>query len=167
MDINKLIISLDEDIKYSEKNLSDLKDKREKFSNLQTLFPSAQYENGVFCMPDIWSRISCLRIEKKYHYRPVYGRNIVAKFSVGQKTLMNGVKMHTAPLNNVIATSNYRTREIIVNDYNSIIGIECPKRSQFIRRIRIYLVNLILREKLILDTNSYDIDSLNKLLMLA
>jgi hypothetical protein len=167
MDISKLIISLDEDIKYSERNLSELKEKREKFSNLQTLFPSAQYENGVFCMDDIWSRISCMRVEKRYQYRPFYGRNIVARFSVGQKTLMNGVKMHTAPLNNIIATSNYRTREITVNDYNSIIGSECPKKNQFVRRLRIYLVNLILREKLILDTNSYDVDSLNKLLMLA
>jgi hypothetical protein len=167
MEISKLISSLDEDIKYEEKNLLNLKNKRDKFSNLQTLCPTAQYENGVFCMENIWSHITCMRIEKKYYYRPTYGRNIIAKFSVGQRTLINGVKMHTAPLNNVIATSNYRSREIIVNDYNSIIGIDCLKKQQFIKRIRIYLVNLILREKLILDQNSYDVESLNKLLMLA
>jgi hypothetical protein len=167
MDVSDLIFSLDKDIQYCEKNLLYLKNRRDKFSELQNQFPNIQYEHGVFCLNDIWSRITCMRIEKRHQYRPFYGKMIVAKFSVGQKTLMNNIKMHSVPLNNVIATSNYRNKEIVVNDYNILIGNDCPKKLQFIRRIRIYLVNLIVRERLILHPSSYDTESLEKLIMLA
>jgi hypothetical protein len=167
MDVSELIVSLDEDIQYCEKNLIALKNRRDKFSDLKNQFPNIQYDHGVFCLNDIWPRITCMRMERKHQYRPFYGRTIVARFSVGQKTLMSNIKMHSMPLNNVIATYNYRSKEILVNDYNTMIGNDCNKKSHFIRRIRIYLINLIVREKLILHPNSYDTESLEKLIMLA
>jgi hypothetical protein len=172
MKINKAIQDLDAEITYKEKLLTDLKRRKEQYQNLEEQFPNAYYQNGQICLEGIWDRISCIRIERPKSYYSSY--NISAKFLIGKRDTIDNLKISTHPLHNPIAQVNttlnsstkVRTKTIIIFDYNAIIEDTCPKKKAFMRRLKMYFVNIIAAEKLFLDEKSFNYEEINKLLLL-
>jgi hypothetical protein len=176
MRISKIIEDQNITISLAEKHLTSLKNKRDKLSELQILFPNAHYENGVVCLPDVWDKVNCMRIEWQYHYQTP---QIVAKFSLGKRTtpenVPEGMNIHIYPFHNPIAniqyiydaTSKSRSREVTILNYKKLIPDICPKKEAFIKRIKSRLMDFILVEKMRPTNNSFEYEEFQRLVLLG
>ena len=169
MKLDDVITDIDRSISLQEREINNLRSRKFKFQKIKEQFPNAQYENGALCLPDIWSSITCMRIERKRKYYSTSKINV--KFLLGKKTSVEGLKMYTLPFENLIAEIRHtygvnRRKEIIVFDYKKIIPLDCPKRNSFIKRIKLYLVNNIMQDGLFITDNSFDKEEITKLMLL-
>lgn len=175
MRFDELLSKLDDDIIAQKQAVSQLEDKRNKLLALQDKIPAAIYHNGAICLPDIWDRITCMKIERKQYYTT--GKtDIIAKFSVGKKFRVNGRKLYSYPFENKIAsivwsppryTSNTSPaiNNIIVEDVNALIDNECSKKKSFIHRIKLFVIDEIRRYQLVVDDAAFN-HEISKLLLL-
>jgi hypothetical protein len=169
MKLDALILSIDRDINYHERQLTSIKSKREKLAELAKLYPDMKCENNVFCLPSIWDRVSCMRLERARNGYSYSSMNLVGRFSVGAKDLIAGMKIHTDPYNSVIATINYPykgQKSIEIFDYTKLIPDICPKKSRFIKRIRSRIIQTISHSQLDITANSFDKENIEKLILL-
>lgn len=170
MRLENVLSSLNSTIDIHNKLIIQLSDKKQKLEKLKELVPNAHYYNGAICLPDIWDKISCMRIERKHRYMSNY-TDLTIKLSVGKKHFINGTKLYTYPTDNIIARvfwgeigeANY---SISVYDFDKIINDACSYKHKFLNRIKLYIVNEISRHKLSLNDDCEYKDEINKLLML-
>jgi hypothetical protein len=176
MDIKDAIIDIDKEITSQEKYISHLKLKKDKYTTIQTQYPTAKFEHNTICLDSIWEKITCMRLERRYKYaNSIYTAQIVANFFVGKKTLIEGMRVSVQPFDNIIAeikniysygyAKNSKTKEITVFDYKTI-PVECPRRKTFIKRIKMNLIQSISYENLTLTDNSFEKEELMKLILL-
>src|SRR5580692_2065104 len=102
MKLNKAIQDIEAEITYREKVIAELKKRKLQYQTLEEQFPNAHYQNGAICLENVWDKISCMRIERPNSYYSQY--NITAKFLIGKKDTIDGLKIHTFPLHNPIAS---------------------------------------------------------------
>lgn len=171
MKLDDVICSIDRDISVQEKEISSLKNRKDKFQKIKNQYPDAQFENGVICLQNIWNTITCMRIERSHRYYT--SSKISVKFLLGKNNLIEGMKIHTFPLQNPVAEirrpyKNYTTasKEIIIFDYKKFIPLDCPKRNSFIKRIKLHLINTIMEEGLSISDSSFEKEEFTKLLLL-
>lgn len=169
MKLDDVITDIDKHILFQQQEIARLETKKQRFVDIRTRHPTAQYENGAICLDDIWQQITCMRIERKRKYYSA--SKINAKFLLGKRNTIDGLKIYTSPFENTVAEikHNYgitRKKEILIFDYKSLIPVECPKRNSFIKRIKLHLVDCIMRDGLEIDDKSFDIDEIRKLMML-
>lgn len=171
MDIKDVIKSIDKDILFRENEISKLQSKKDKLEKLFTLYPEANINNGAISINNIWDKISCMRIEHKTSYT-YSAYNIVVKFFVGKKYLIEGMPVYVNPYENIVAEvhNNWNKpnvkKEIMIFDYKKIVPMECARRNNFIKRIKNHILSTIAYGKLPINHNSFDKDDFNKLLLL-
>jgi hypothetical protein len=169
MKIEDLILSLDRDIGYHERATQGIKIKRDKLLKLAALYPDMLCENNVFCLPNIWDRVSCMRLERARNGYSYSSMNLVARFSVGARNFIAGMKIHTDPYNSVIAKIDYPyrgTKTIEIFNYDKLIPDTCPHKTKFVKRIKSRLIQQITRSQLNITANSYDRENIEKLMLL-
>jgi hypothetical protein len=169
MKLDAIISSIDRDITYHEKQLTSIKNKREKLVDLAKLYPDMKCENNVYCLPSIWDKVSCMRLDRARNGYSYSSMNIVARFSVGSRDLIAGMKIHTDPYSNIIATINYPykgSKTIEIFDYSKLIPDICPKKSRFVKRIRSRIIQTISNSQLDITANSFDKANIEKLILL-
>lgn len=169
MKLDALISSIDRDINYHEKQLLSIKTRRDKLAELAKVYPDMKCENNVFCLPSIWETVDCMRLERVRNGHSYSSMNLVARFSVGVRNLIGGMKIHTDPYNNVIAKIDYpykAQKTIEIYDYNKLIPDSCPNKTKFIKRIKARIMQHIIRTGLTITANSYDKEHIEKLMLL-
>jgi hypothetical protein len=169
MKLDEIIHNIDKTIASQEQELTLLRARRNRFEALNQQYPEAAYESGSICLPGIWDKITCMRIERKRRYYSTSKINV--KFLLGKRNTIDGMKIHTLPFESVIAETKYqygptKKREIIIFDYKKLIPIECPRRNQFLKRIKLYLINVIIQDGLYITDNSFEKSEFEKLLLL-
>ena len=169
MKLDVLISSLDRDAIYHERQLVSIKSKRDKLAELAKLYPDMKCENNVFCLPSIWQDVSCMRLDRIRNGYSYSSLNLVARFSVGAKNLIGGMKIHIDPYNNPVCKIDYPyrgTKSIEIFDYSKIISEDCPHKAKFMKRIKSRIIQYISSSQLNITANSYDKASIEKLLLL-
>ena len=169
MKLEAVIYSIDKSIISQEQALTLLRTRRNRFEALKQQYPEASYENGAICLPTIWDKITCMRIERKRRYYSTSKINV--KFLLGKKNTIDGMKIYTLPFENPVAEIKYqygaaRKREILIFDYKKLIPLECQRRNQFIKRIKMYLINIIVQDGLYITDNSFEKSDFEKLMLL-
>lgn len=169
MKLEEVISDLNRDIYSQEQQIKFLLARKEKFEKIKERYPDAHFEAGCICLPDIWDKITCMRIEKKRKYYSAYKINV--RFTLNKKNAMSfeNLKIHAHPYTNTIAEVSYgrlSNKEIRILDYKSIIPEACPKRKAFIKRIKLSLLESITRHKLSISQNSFEKEEIEKLLLL-
>src|ERR1700722_6587453 len=164
MRLSELISKLDSDIITHQKLITQLEEKRKKLSSIQDSMPNAIYHNGAICIPNIWDKISCMKIERKQRFS-LGQTEIVVKFSTGKKYNVDNKKIYSHPFENTVATVLWHPtgpkdaitwkNEIIINDIDVLIDKNCPKRKDFINRIKLFLIDEIHRYDLAIDDTLY------------
>src|SRR5271165_686273 len=173
MQLNYIINDIERQITESKTELVFLEEKKQALLKLVNQFPDAHYEKNNICVDNLWEKMTCMRIFWGYGYG--YTSKINIRFSVGKKDMVGNVRLHSYPLNNPIANisilpsiykGGQRIREITVLDYSVIIPMECPKRKDFMKRIRNYILNLIVKKNMALNNKSYNVDEFHRLILL-
>jgi len=169
MKLDDAIVDIDRSILFQERRIVDLRNEKLKFQKIKEQYPSAQFENKSICLDGIWDKITCMRMERKLKYYNAVRINV--KFFMGKKHSIEGMKIYSLPFENEVAEIR-RTfgitpaREIIVYDYKKIIPLDCVKRDVFIKKIKLYLVDSIMEDGLIISPTSFDKEELTKLILL-
>lgn len=173
MQLNYIINDIDREITRSKTELVFLEQRKQSLEKLLIKYPDAHYEHNAVCVDNLWNKITCMRVA--WNGRHYYTAQINVRFSIGKKEEREcEEKLYTYPYNNAIANISIiptqrgqpRTREITILNYSNIIPNECPKRKDFIKRIRNYLLNNIIKQNMVINNQSYNIDEFNKLIML-
>lgn len=176
MQLNHILNELDRQITTAKTELVFLEERKQAFVKLATEFPDAHYERNYVCVDNLWEKMTCMRTAWGYGNSPQgYYSTVNVRFSVGKKDMVDNIRLHSYPYNNVVANImmlpnqnriHQRTRELTVLDYSNIIPMNCPKRKDFMKRIRNYLLRLITEKNMKLNDNSYNVDEFNKLISL-
>ena len=174
MKFDELLSKLDTDILAQKQATIQLEEKRNKLLSLQDKLPNAIYHNGAICLPNIWDRVSCMKIERKQQYA-IGQTDIVAKFSIGKKFRVDGRKLYSHPFENEIATifwkvgvvntNSYNKSKMFINDIDGLIDNECAKKKSFIHRIKLFIIDEVRRYGLTIDDTAYG-NEISKLLLL-
>lgn len=169
MKLDDVISDIDRNILFQERHIESLKSEKLKFEKIKLQHPGAQFEGRSICLPDIWGSITCMRIERKRKYYSASQINV--KFLLGKKHSLEGMKIYTLPFENEVAEIRHtygitRKKEILIRDYKSLVPMDCPKRNSFIKRIKLYLVDSIMKDGLTIDPKSFDKDEFIKLMLL-
>ena len=169
MKLDDVIADIDKDINAQEREINLLKNKKLKFQRIKEDCPGAHYENGAICVDNIWDKITCMRIENKRKYYSTSKINV--KFLLSKKASLEGLKIYTYPLENLVAEIRHtyglnRRKEIIIFDYKKIIPMDCPKRTEFIKRIKFHLIDNIMQNGLFITENSFEREEFTKLMSL-
>ena len=178
MHLNHIINELDKQITASKTELVLLEEIKIALIKLAARYPDAHLEkNNTVCIDNLWDKMSCMRVAWGYGYG-TYGSmtKVNVRFSVGKKDMEDDIRIHSYPYNNTIANIAYlpnqnglyprRTKEITILDYSNIIPNVCPKRKIFLKRIRNYLLNIIIKEQMKINTKSYNTDEFERLILL-
>lgn len=175
MQLNYIINDLDKQITTTKTELVFLEERKEALIKLATKYPDAHYEkNNTVCLDNLWDKMSCMRIFWGYGYGTYgYMNKVNIRFSIGKKDMEDGIRIHSYPYNNTVAnvsmTPNQtrpRVKEITVLDYSALIPINCPKRKEFMKRIRNYILGLMVKQNMKLNDASYNADEFNRLILL-
>jgi len=176
MQLNYILNDLDRQITVAKTELVFLEERKQALAKLAIEFPDAHYERNYVCVDNLWEKMTCMRIAWGYGNNSYgYYSTINVRFSVGKKDMVNNIRLHSYPYNNIVANITtlpsqsriqQRTRELTVLDYGSLIPLECPKRKDFMKRVRNYLLNLLTEKNMKLNDNSYNVDEFNKLMLL-
>jgi hypothetical protein len=169
MKIDDVIGDISKIISFQEQEIDKLQKRKERFQKIKEQYPDAQYEGGSICLSNIWNTITCMRIERKSRYFST--SQIIVKFLMGKKNSIDGMKIFTQPYENKIAEIKYsyspiKKKEINIFDYKSIIPTDCPRRNNFIKRIKFHLLDAIMYEGLVITDTSFDKDEITKLMLL-
>lgn len=176
MHLQYIINELDRDITKGKTELVFLEERKKALLTLDKLYPGAHYEHGSICLDNIWDKITCMRLSKKYRY--YHSQQICARFLLSKKDMMDDIKIHTYPYENILANittkqkhsigpyKSDRIKEICVLNYNKLISDDCLKKKDFTKRIRKYLINMIVRDNLTIDPASYNYDDFQRMLLL-
>lgn len=175
MKLTQVISDLQRDINQQQKKVSILETRKDKLNKLLDLFPNAHYEYGAICLDDIWNKITCMRLSRPYYHW--YNAKVSAKFLLSKRDTLqelNGLKIYTFPLENDIAnivstynsTTKTRSKEIEIYDYTKLIPDACPKKKQFLKRIKVYLLNVITSDRMTINQNSFNLNEFQKLMLL-
>lgn len=165
MKLESAIKEIDKDVILQEKIIQQLKQKKEIYLKIKEEYPDAVIDRGNVCLNNIWDKITCMRIERNNYY------DVSVKFLVGKKFTICGMNTYTNPLFSRIATiqNNYsgqRRTEITIFDFKSLIPDSCPSKKKFVKRIKIYLLNRIVKDKLFIHPNSFGKEEFTKLMLL-
>ena len=177
MQLQYIINELDRGITKAKTELVFLEERKDALIKLDKQYPNAHYEHGSICLDNIWDKISCMRLSRKYRY--YHSQQVCARFLLSKKDMTDGIKIHTYPYENVIANIttksktgsmhkgyNDRIKEICVLDYGILIPEACTKKKDFMKRIRKYIINMIVRDNLVIDLASYNYDDFQRMLLL-
>jgi hypothetical protein len=166
--LDELISYLDIKIQCSQQRTDSYTNKKEKLLVIKQNYPNIKCENGTFSLDGIQDQITCMSLERKYgRFAGTSVVDIIAKFSLGEKK-QNGIKIYSSPVRNVVATIRhpYSNKEIIIRDYESLISKTCPARKRFLKRIKLFLINYVVNNKLSISKDSFDQDGFMRLIML-
>lgn len=169
MKLDEVISGIDKDISRHNRYIQGFEEEKAKFQKIKEQYPAAHYTGRAICLPNIWEKITCMRIERKRRYYSV--SNINVKFFLGKGQSVEGMKIYTWPFDNPIASIKHtygvtRDKQIEIFDYKKIIPDACPKKKSFVKRIKLYLVSSILQDGLTLDKKSFDYEEITKLMLL-
>jgi hypothetical protein len=181
MQLNYIINELDKQITASKTELVLLEERKIALIKLATKYPDAHLEkNNTVCIDNLWDKMSCMRVAWGWGYGyGTYGSmtKVNVRFSVGKKDMEDGIRIHSYPYNNTVATIAFlflpnpnntyprRVKEITVLNYSNMIPDACPKRKVFLKRIRNYLLNIIIKENMKINNNSYNTDEFERLIL--
>jgi|SRR5271170_4090233 len=169
MKLDDVISNYDKEILRKERDIVDLQKEKAKYQKIKELYPAAHYTGRAICLPNIWDKITCMRIERKRKYYSMSYINV--KFFLGKGQLVEGMKIYTLPFDNPVAAIKHtygmtKEKQIEIFDYKKIIPDECPRKKAFIKRIKLYLVRSITQDGLTIDNKSFDKDEITKLMLL-
>lgn len=170
MKINNLVSNLDKEIDSYSKHIASLQIKKEKFSKILDKYPSAEFEKGSIYLDDIWQQISCMH----FCYRSTYrSSDIMIKCMMPEKTRVENMRICAKIPDAKIATIQYnfqapqpRIHSIMIYDFRSLIPENCPKRKQFIFRMRGHILDRIQWQKLAIMPGSYNKDEFETYMMI-
>ena len=169
MQLEELLSKIELDIEDHRRSIVQLENKKQQISSLKNSIPNAIYNNGAVCLPNIWDKIFCMRIERKHHLAAAR-TDILAKFSIGSKYRVENKKIYSLPYENKIASISWKEdsdnkNKIFVSNINNLIDFSCPRRDAFIARIKIFLIKEIQQYNLSVNDVQYNFE-ISKLLML-
>lgn len=169
MKLDDVILDINRSISFQEQEVANLKARKFRLEQIKQDYPTAHYEHGAICLDGIWDKITCMRIERKRKYYSVSKINV--KFLLGKKNSIDGMKIYTFPFENTIAEIRHiytpiRKREIMLYDFKSFIPIECQKKNSFVKRIKLYLAQIITEDGLEINSGSFDKEEITKLILL-
>lgn len=169
MKLDQILSDLDVNIVLKEKEISVLKNKKDKFSQIYKQYPDAEFDKNRIGINNIWNKITCMQINTRYDWS--FKSSVYLRFLMGEKHQIQGMRVCSLPFDTKIAdirpiNGDHRNKEIIIYDFRSIIPVECNRKKSFLKRIKYYLIDSIKYRSLTVNEESYYKDEITNLLLL-
>lgn len=165
------IIKTDNSIKSLSNRAVKLRQQKAAILKAKEIYPDLIVYKNVLCSAMVWDKVQCMTIDAGSGW---HSSDMTVRFSVGFKDNIDDMNVFVAPLEHRIAyigRGKYNVsrngNSIQVFDYKQLIPDTCPNKATFVRRIKKALIRVIQSQKLTVEKNSFDIDNIEKLLLLT